>query len=65
MWPLQPAEVEVRTLAMTQQIKLKLPATDPILHFSRRLDVLAWLPRRIASLRGRVWKPGGFETRPY
>src|SRR5918998_2146298 len=48
MWPLQPAEVEVRTLAMTRQIGLELPETDPILHFSRRLDVLAWLPRRIA-----------------
>ncbi len=48
-WPLQPAGAEVRTLAMTQQIGLKLPETDPILHFSRRLDVLAWLPRRIAS----------------
>jgi uncharacterized protein YqjF (DUF2071 family) len=49
MWPLQPAEVEVRTLAMTQQIGLELPETDPVLHFSRRLDVLAWLPRRISS----------------
>ena len=49
LWPLQPAEAEVRTLAMTQQIGLKLPETGPILHFSKRLDVLAWLPRRIAS----------------
>jgi uncharacterized protein len=49
MWPLQPAEVEVRTLAMTQQIGLKPPETEPILHFSKRLDVLAWLPRKIAS----------------
>jgi uncharacterized protein len=49
LWPLQPAEVEVQKLAMTQQIGLKLPQTGPILHFSRRLDVLAWLPRRISS----------------
>ena len=49
LWPLQPAEAEVSTLAMTQQIGLKLPETSPILHFSKRLDVLAWLPRRIAS----------------
>jgi len=48
-WPLQPAEAEVRTLAMTQQIGLKPPETDPILHFSKRLNVLAWLPRRVAS----------------
>jgi uncharacterized protein YqjF (DUF2071 family) len=49
LWPLQPAEAEVRTLAMTQQISLKPPDTEPILHFSKRLDVLAWLPRTIAS----------------
>jgi uncharacterized protein YqjF (DUF2071 family) len=49
LWPLQPAEAEVRTLAMTQQIGLKPPDTEPILHFSKRLDVLAWLPQRIAS----------------
>jgi uncharacterized protein YqjF (DUF2071 family) len=49
LWPLQPAEVEARTLAMTQQIGLKPPATAPILHFSKRLDVLAWLPRRVGS----------------
>jgi uncharacterized protein YqjF (DUF2071 family) len=49
MWPLQPAEAEVRTLTMTQQVGLELPETEPILHFSKRLDVLAWLPRRITS----------------
>jgi uncharacterized protein len=48
-WPLQPAEAEVGTLAMTQQIGLKLPQTAPILHFSKRLDVLAWPPCRVAS----------------
>ena len=48
LWPLQPAEAEVGTLDMTRQIGLKLPETGPVLHFSRRLDVLAWLPRRIA-----------------
>ena len=49
LWPLQPAEAEVRTLAMTQQIGMKPPETEPILHFSRRLDVLAWLPQKLAS----------------
>jgi uncharacterized protein len=47
-WPLQPAEAEVETLAMTQQIGVKLSETNPLLHFSMRLDVLAWLPRRIS-----------------
>lgn len=46
LWPLQPAEAEIGTLEMTQQIGLKLPETAPILHFSKRLDVLAWLPRK-------------------
>jgi uncharacterized protein YqjF (DUF2071 family) len=49
LWPLQPAEAEVSMLAMTQQIGLKLPETAPILHFSKRLDVLAWLPEKIGS----------------
>jgi uncharacterized protein len=49
LWPLQPAEAEIGTLAMTQQIGVAPPERAPILHFSKRLDVLAWLPRRIAS----------------
>lgn len=49
LWPLRPAEAEVETLAMTEQIGVTLPPTEPVLHFSRRLDVLAWLPRRISS----------------
>jgi uncharacterized protein len=48
-WPLQRAEVEIGSLAMTEQIGVALPETEPILHFSGRLDVLAWLPRRVAS----------------
>ena len=47
-WPLQPAEAEVERLAMTGQIGVSLPDTEPVLHFSERLDVLAWLPRRVA-----------------
>jgi hypothetical protein len=40
---------EVETLAMTEQIGVVLPETEPLLHFSERLDVLAWLPHRLAS----------------
>jgi uncharacterized protein YqjF (DUF2071 family) len=47
LWPLRPAEAEVEKLAMTEQIGVTLPRTEPLLHFSERLDVLAWLPRRI------------------
>jgi len=34
---------------MTEQIGVVLPETEPLLHFSERLDVLAWLPHRLAS----------------
>jgi uncharacterized protein YqjF (DUF2071 family) len=46
-WPLRPAEAEVEKLTMTEQIGVALPETGPVLHFSERLDVLAWSPRRI------------------
>ena len=49
LWPLQPAGAEVEKLAMTGQIGVKLPETEPLLHYSKRLDVLAWLPRRRGS----------------
>jgi len=49
LWSLRSAEAEVETLAMTEQIGVVLPETEPLLHFSERLDVLAWLPRRLAS----------------
>jgi uncharacterized protein YqjF (DUF2071 family) len=46
-WPLRPAEVELETHPdeMTRQLGLALPDTPPLLHFSARLEVLAWLPR--------------------
>ena len=48
-WPLRRAELEVESLAMTEQIGFALPESEPLLHFSRRLDTLAWPPRRITS----------------
>ena len=47
MWPLQRAEVEVEKLVMTGQIGLDQPTSEPLLHYARRLDVVAWSPRRI------------------
>ena len=47
-WPLRPAQADVERLAMTEQIGVALPETEPLLHFSGRLDTLAWPPRRIA-----------------
>ena len=47
-WPLQPAEAETQLNRMTEQLNLTLPDTPPLLHFARRLDVVAW---RIERLR--------------
>ena len=47
MWPLQGAEAETAALEMTGQIRVELPDTEPVLHYARRLDVLAWRPRRV------------------
>jgi uncharacterized protein YqjF (DUF2071 family) len=46
-WPLQPAEAEIEHNGMTDQIRLTLPDTRPLLHFARQLDVIAWLPKRL------------------
>jgi uncharacterized protein YqjF (DUF2071 family) len=46
-WSLQRTEAEVESLAMTAQVGFALQVMKPLLHFSRRLDTLAWLPRRV------------------
>ena len=46
-WPLQPAEAEIEHNSMTNQIRLALPNTEPLLHFARQIEVIAWLPQRI------------------
>lgn len=46
-WPLQPAEIDLAAHEMTEQIGLTLPDTKPLLHFSRKLEVVAWLPQKI------------------
>ena len=47
MWSLQGAEAETAALKMTGQIGVELPDTKPVLHYARRLDVIAWRPRRV------------------
>jgi uncharacterized protein YqjF (DUF2071 family) len=42
-WPLQAAEAEFQRNSMAQAAGIELPATAPLLHFARRLDILAWL----------------------
>ena len=46
-WPLQRAEAEVQLNRMTEQIGVSLPDTEPLLHSSKRLEVLAWLPEAL------------------
>jgi uncharacterized protein YqjF (DUF2071 family) len=41
-WPLQSAEAIIATNTMLDQIPLTIPETEPLLHFSRRLDVVVW-----------------------
>jgi uncharacterized protein len=41
-WPLQKAEANITTNTMTLPYGLALPDTAPLLHFSRRLDVVVW-----------------------
>lgn len=46
-WPLQPATAEITVNTMAQASQLTLPATAPILHFARQLDVVVWPLRPI------------------
>lgn len=46
-WQLQDAECEIETNTMTEQIGLTLPNEPPHLLFSKHLDMVTWLPRRI------------------
>ncbi|HEX4997361.1 MAG TPA: DUF2071 domain-containing protein [Terriglobia bacterium] len=41
-WPLQPAEVELTENTMAGPIGATLPASQPLLHYAERLDVVAW-----------------------
>jgi hypothetical protein len=41
-WPLQPADAQIAVNTMTEAAGIALPGTAPLLHFAKRLDVLAW-----------------------
>jgi uncharacterized protein YqjF (DUF2071 family) len=49
VWPLQPADADIRVNTMTAGLDIGLPATTPLLHFAKRQNVVAWLPTRIAD----------------
>ena len=46
-WPLQPAEAQIERNTMAEAAGIRLPSTAPLLHYSRRQDVVAWAPYRI------------------
>ena len=41
-WPLQAAEAEIAENTVAEAAGVRLPASPPLLHFARRLDVVAW-----------------------
>lgn len=46
-WPLQPAEAEIEVNTMADPFGIELNG-PPVLHFARRLDMVAWPPIRVA-----------------
>jgi uncharacterized protein YqjF (DUF2071 family) len=46
-WPLQIAEAEFAENTMTEAAGISLPSIAPLLHFSKRQDVVVWAPERI------------------
>ena len=46
-WPLQPAELEITVNTVAEAAGIRLPAIAPLLHFSKRQDVVAWNLERI------------------
>jgi uncharacterized protein YqjF (DUF2071 family) len=41
-WPLQPADALISVNTMAEASGIHLPSTPPLLHFAKRLDVVAW-----------------------
>jgi uncharacterized protein YqjF (DUF2071 family) len=41
-WPLQPANAQIAVNTMAAAAGVTLPAEPPLLHFAKRMDVLAW-----------------------
>ncbi|MGZ4829587.1 MAG: DUF2071 domain-containing protein [Candidatus Angelobacter sp.] len=46
-WQLQDAEAEFDINTMAQAAGIELPDTQPLLHFSRNLEVLVWWPEKL------------------
>jgi uncharacterized protein YqjF (DUF2071 family) len=47
LWPLQTAEAAFSRNTMAAAAGISLPPTPPLLHFSKRQDMVAWAPTRL------------------
>jgi uncharacterized protein len=43
-WPLQFAEAELTRNSMARASGIELPGVEPLLHFAKRQDMVAWMP---------------------
>ena len=50
-WPLQPAAATLLANTLAAANGIGLPSTEPLLHFAKRQDVVAWLPLKVEDLR--------------
>jgi uncharacterized protein YqjF (DUF2071 family) len=46
-WPLQDAEAEITVNTMADASGIRLPAIAPLLHFSKRQDMVGWMLQRV------------------
>jgi uncharacterized protein YqjF (DUF2071 family) len=46
-WPLQAAEATITLNTMADAAGIRLPSMAPLLHFSKRQDMVAWAPQRL------------------
>jgi uncharacterized protein len=46
-WPLQPAEAQISVNTMADAAGIRLPSMAPLLHFSKRQDMVGWMIRRV------------------
>jgi uncharacterized protein YqjF (DUF2071 family) len=46
-WDLQVAEADITLNTMADAAGIRLPSMAPLVHYSRRQDVVAWAPERL------------------
>jgi uncharacterized protein len=50
-WPLEEAEAEIERNDLAAAAGIRLPDTEPVLHYSRRLAVYVWQLERVMPVR--------------